>query len=270
MVGRVRKVSLSAGLVLLCFSLAACGSASNREQPPSTRHAARSQPAVKSTRSGHLSPTELGQITRSYTILTTPSRREQEELARTRRACDVLNPPQTELLQTLLSECHSLSDFLFAVTDIKHVKRACRGTTGLNQKQCYQGRYDLLAAALRIQIETAEAVNHELRRRGITGPCADTVGTTEGHLEPWRRAHLAALEAATSFRRNDKPTLRRSWAQLQHAFADFNHGAGLVAAIKRVCRPGGRVPAKPAPRTRLPHRHGRPQPRRVVGPLISA
>jgi hypothetical protein len=88
------------------------------------------------------------------------------------------------------------------------------------------------------------AINAELKRRGIEGLCARSIGITQQQIEAYRQAEQAARDGVDALAAADSAGLQRATQELEQALGS---GAGddPLVGIERGCR---KAPQRKLPR----------------------
>jgi hypothetical protein len=229
---------------VLVLGLACCGGGKQNEPQEKV------QPGPPQQRHGQLSVAEYRVILSEYRRLT-PLRNGRDDpgaLARGRRACGDLRKPATALIARVRADCDNAMDFFGALRDVDQAAGAC--TTGSQRDRigCVHDRYVRMADAIRTTDQGGVALNNELRRRGITGLCARSIGITQSQLAAYHRAEQAARDAADAAGAGDPVGFQQATQGLTDALAAASSGSDPLVGIEHACRPA----SGPAPLPRVP------------------
>jgi hypothetical protein len=190
---------------------------------------------------GRLSPAEKRVIVREYRELKPLSQGHdsQTELDRGRRACQELTQPGTALVALVRADCDNAIRFFSDLRDLEHAGSECGGGSLRDRLECVRERLLAIARAINRTTSGASAINVELRRRGITGLCARSIGITEPQLASYRRAELAARRGADAVTVGDAVGLEQATNDLTDALSE-NGGGDPLRGIERGCRTSGK------------------------------
>jgi hypothetical protein len=174
-------------------------------------------------------------------------RSDPDALEQGEAACAALRTPSTELIARVRTDCENALSFFKALNDLEDVASGCRAGSQRDQIECARDRYLAIAEAIQATAKGAEAINDELRHRGITGLCARSIGITEPQLESYRRAEQAARAGAHAIAIADSFALEQATEQLTRALTDDDDIEPLEG-IERGCRKAApkRLPRVPA------------------------
>lgn len=235
-----------AAAALSLIALAGCAHDSSPKQPARTTPAPSRESDPANEPYGRLSPTEKQTIVREYRALKPLSDGSESAsgLDRGRRACRDMTQPGTALVARVRTDCNNAIQFFRALRGLEHAGGDCGGASERDRLLCVRDRLLAVAHAIATTSSGASAINDELRRRGITGLCARSIGITEPQLAAYRRAELAARRGVDALTAGDAAGLERATSDLTDAL-----GAGgsddPLRGIERGCRTAGR---KPLPR----------------------
>jgi hypothetical protein len=233
-------------LALSFVALAGCGhGAADKQQPPKTTPGPQlSDPANEPF--GRLSPSEKRTIVREYRELEPLSQGEDSpaEIERGRRACAAMTQPGTALVARVRADCDNAIEFFTALRGLEHAGDDCGGGSERDRLECVRERLLAIARAISRTSSGAIAINRELRRRGISGLCARSIGITDPQLASYRRAELAARRGADALTVGDAAGVQRATGDLTDALSEGG-GSDPLRGIERGCRTSKR---KPLPR----------------------
>jgi hypothetical protein len=236
-----------AAAALSLLALAGCAHHSSQtRQPARTTPTPSHESDPANEPYGRLSPTEKRTIVREYRALKPLSEGSESasELDRGRRACQDMTQPGTALVARVRTDCNNAIQFFGALRGLEHAGDDCGGASERDRLLCVRDRLVAVAHAIATTSSGASAINDELRRRGITGLCARSIGITEPQLAAYRRAELAARRGVDALTVGDADGLERATSDLTDAL-----GAGgsddPLRGIERGCKTSGR---KPLPR----------------------
>jgi hypothetical protein len=231
--------------VLLALVLGGCfGDDQPQQKAPPDKQASRSSDPANEPY-GRLSPSEYRAIVREYRELEPiqQGRDDPSELERGRAICAALREPATELVVRVRGDCHNALSFFSALTNLEQASSECDGSQR-DRLACARDRYLTMARAIRSTANGAKAINEELRRRGITGLCARSIGITESQLLSYRRAERAARDGAAAIAVGDSAGFDQAAGALGDALTSGASDDPL-AGIERGCRKSS---PKPLPR----------------------
>lgn len=237
--------------LLAVVALAGCAHDSAQAPPKTTT----SSPGVVGPQ-GHLLPEEYRSIVREYRRLKPLQNGNAgaAELARGRRACAELRDPDTRLVRRVRADCDNALAFFAALRNLVQGGSGCQGSSQSDRIGCVRERYLRMAAAMRATREDAVAINEELRRRGIGGLCARSIGITQPQIELYRNGERAARDAADALAAGDSNGFELATREFSAALGADTGGDPLVG-IERGCRttaPKRSRPRPKAPRKPLP------------------
>lgn len=238
--------------VALAVLIALAGCAHDSQKQPAPAGAA-PQPQPRDPANepyGRLSPSEKRAIVREYRLLQ-PLQNGADgpaALARGRRVCAALTDPQTTLVARVRADCGNAVTFFAALRALGNVSHDCAALR--DYPTCEQARFLSMAKALRATRLGAAAVNVELRRRGITGLCARSIGITQPQLDAYARAEQAARNAAAALAAGSAPGFQRAASALTQALGSGSTDNPL-RGIERGCRT-----SKPKPLPSVPSEGG--------------
>jgi hypothetical protein len=227
-------VRRTACVIALLAALAGCGHSSSQRSaagpPPAPR-----DPAPQ----GRLSAAEYSAIVGEYSLLK-PFRTNDNvpDASRRARAACGQTRPNTHLMVLVRRDCLNALLFFAALRQI--------------EAEPYNGaHYQQLASAIRATVANAELINAELRRRGIGGVCAQSIGIPQAQVSAENAAARAAPDGAHAADNGDV----HAFLLAQHRLADAlarEPGGDPLTGIKRTCP--HHAPRSPAPHAppRLP------------------
>jgi hypothetical protein len=242
------RVTRSLALALLIV-LAGC--AGHSDQSPAPKPApAPHQPQPRDPANepyGRLSPSEKRAIVREYRLLQPLQNGDSSQAALDRgtRVCQALTDPQTTLVARVRSDCLNAVKFFAAMGALDRVGHDCNALR--DYPTCEQARFESMAKALRQTGSGASAINDELRRRGITGLCANSIGITQPQLQTYRRAEQAARNAANALATGNAPGFQNATEALTRALGANSSGGDPLSGIRRGC-----ATSKPRPLPKIP------------------
>jgi hypothetical protein len=233
----VRRIGLAALTLLIAAS--GCGGGSGH----------RSAPAANAPE-GRLSPAEYRAILREYRQLRPlqQSHGDGAALQRGRRACAALRKPGTELVARVRKDCDNAIWFFQSLNGLEQAGSNCTSGSTRDQVDCARAHYSRMAAAIRATREGGVAINSELRRRRITGLCADSIGMTSSQVAAYRSAEQAARDAVDAIAAGDPLGFEQATNTLTNAL-DAGGGGDPLTGIEQGCRPRA---AQPAPQRTTP------------------
>src|SRR3954454_16011453 len=195
---------------------------------------------------GALSPAEKRAIVREYRLLQ-PIENGADgpaSLARGRKICAALTSPDTTLVARVRADCNNAIVFFASLRGIERVGDACGTGSERDRLTCARDRYLALARAVDVTSSGAEAINQELRRRGISGLCARSIGITASQLASYRRAEQAARDGADALAVGASLGLQRATDELTSELT-AGTSADPLKGIERGC---GVAKHKPLPK----------------------
>jgi hypothetical protein len=197
---------------------------------------------------GHLSPAEKRAIVREYRLLQ-PLQNGNDgpaSLARGRRVCAAMTEPSTALVARVRTDCRNAITFFASLRGLEHAGSECEGGSERDRLLCVRDRLLSVAKAIDATSSGASAINRELRRRGISGLCARSIGITEPQLASYARAEQAARDGADALAAGDSLGLQQATSDLTNALSQGT-GDDPLRGIERGCRI-----SKPKPLPRVP------------------
>jgi hypothetical protein len=217
----------------LALALGGCAHGSKNELPP-----AKAGPPQQ--RGGQLSSAEYRAIVREYRRLRPLQQGGSgaEALARGHTACSALRAPATTLVRSVQADCFNAIAFFKALRAMENAGQGCGNGSTRDRISCVRGRYIAMADAVATTRRGAVAINHELRRRAITGLCARSIGITAQQVQAYNRAERAAREAATAAADGDPLAFQQATQALTDALAAGSNGPEPLQGIVRACKPG--------------------------------
>jgi hypothetical protein len=225
----------------LVLVVAACGGGGKQRQPA---------PVNPPQGRGQLSVAEYRVIVREYRRLR-PLRDGRDDpgaVARGRHACAELRAPRTALITRVRADCDNAMTFFAALREVEHAGGDCTRGSQRDRIGCVHDRYVRMADAIRTTDEGGAALNAELRRRGITGVCARSIGITRPQMDAYRRAEQAARQAADAAGAGDALAFQQATQELTDALGAGSSGDDPLEGIERGCRPAsGRAPLPRVP-----------------------
>jgi hypothetical protein len=239
--------------VALLIVFAGCAGHSDRPPPAKPAPAPQSPPQLRDPANepyGRLSPAEKRAIVREYRLLQPLQNGASSPaaLARGTRVCAALTDPQTTLVARVRADCLNAIKFFGALDALNRVAHDCDALR--DYPTCEQARFESMAKALRQTSAGAAAINDELRRRGITGLCANSIGITQPQLSTYRRAEQAARNAANALAAGNAIGFQNATDALTRAL-DQNSSGDPLRGIVRGCDT-----SKPKPLPRMPSQGG--------------
>jgi hypothetical protein len=242
----VRRASV---FVLLALVLAGCfGDDKQQRQPATTKTESRSSDPANEPY-GKLSAAEYRAIVREYRLLEPLQQgsADPESLSRGRRVCDRLRSPSTELVARVRADCDNAVSFFAALAGLEGAGSECTAGSQSDRIDCVRQRYLGMARAIKKTATDAEAINNELRGRGIGGLCARSIGITASQLESYHRAELAARAGAHAIEVGDSQGLQQATNALTDALTSGSNGDPLrgieTGCSKAAPKPLPRVPS---------------------------
>ena len=155
-----------------------------------------------------------------------------------------LTEPQTTLVARVRTDCLNAIKFFAALDALQNVNRTCDPRK--EYPGCEQARFLTMAKALGDTSSGASAINDELRRRGITGLCATSIGITQSQLDAYRRAEQAARDSAAALAAGNAGGYQVASEALSKALSTGS-GEDPLQGIVRGCQT-----SKPKPLPRIP------------------
>jgi hypothetical protein len=230
--------------LVLLIALAGCAHDSGKQPARTNREPQPRDPANEPY--GRLSPSEKDAIVREYRLLKPLEKGDDgpAALARGRRVCAALTEPQTTLVARVRADCRNAIRFFGSLRGLERAGDECGAGSQRDRLVCVRERYLSLAQAIDVTRSGAAAINDELRKRGISGLCARSIGITEPQLDSYRRAERAARAGADALAVGDSLGLQRATNELTDALTEGSSDDPL-RGIERGCRTSGR---KPLPR----------------------
>jgi hypothetical protein len=229
----------------LLIALAGCAHSSDKQQQPRTTP--RPQPRDPANEPlGRLSPSEKRAIVREYRLLQPLENGADDSasLARGRKICAALTAPDTTLVARVRADCNNAIVFFASLRGLERAGDECGQSSERDRLVCARKRFLALAKAVDVTSSGAAAINQELRRRGISGLCARSIGITESQLASYRRAEQAARDGADALAVGDSLGLQRATDELTNELTGGGNGDPLKG-IERGCAVAKR---KPLPR----------------------
>ena len=246
-----------AALMLLSIGLTGCGHSSPRHTAQTGTGALHGH---LSGPQGHLSPAEYKAIVREYRELRPlqQSQADAASLAQGRQACARLRSPDTLLVVLVRQDCHTAIAFFQTYQALGDAGAGCTNSSQRDRLLCARNRYSRMAGAIRQTTQGGIALNAELRRRGIGGLCAASIGMTSGQVASYRSAEQAARDAVDAISVGDPLGFEQASNQLTVALDAGSAGdplAGIVSGCKPPAArpqpkrtPGQQPPTTPQPR----------------------
>lgn len=231
------------------IALAGCGHGSTSTQPLKTTPGPSRPSDPANEPFGRLSPAEKRTIVREYRALEPLSKGADNpgELNRGRQACQEMTGPTTALVARVRKDCDNAIEFFGALRGLEHAGDDCGGGSERDRLVCVRERLLSIADAINSTSNGAAAINDELRRRGITGLCARSIGITQPQLDSYRRAESAARRGADALTVGDSIGLQRATDDLTSALSAGGSDDPL-RGIEQGCRTakGQRLPRVPS------------------------
>jgi hypothetical protein len=262
----MRWVWLPASLVVLVAVLAGCGGHAGPHKAATTGTGPGSTGAPQHRAGaphGRLSPAEYRAILREYKELRPLQQRNDDAaaLAAGRRACAGLHSPDTVLVARVRADCNNAISFFVALHQLEQAGTDCTSGSERDRIVCGRDRYSRMAAAIRTTTAGGTAINDELKRRAISGLCADSIGMTPAQVASYRQAEQAARDAVDAIAVADALGFERAQNELADAL-DAGASGDPLTGIEQGCRPQAAKPAQPrtTPRS-TPKPRPRPLPR---------
>lgn len=224
--------------VALLIALAGCAKDSPEKKQPAKTAPGPSQLSDPANEPfGRLSPAEKRTIVREYRRLKPLSQGDdsQAELDRGRQACQAMTQPGTALVARVRVDCDNAIVFFTALRGLEHAGDDCGGGSERDRLECVRERLLEMARSIGRTSAGASAINDELRRRGITGLCARSIGITERQLASYHRAELAARRGADALTVGDSAGLQRATNDLTDALSEGGSDDPL-RGIERGCQ----------------------------------
>ena len=191
---------------------------------------------------GHLSQAEYRSIVLEYTLLKPlrASGSAPDAQTRGRAACGKAASPNTRLMVLVRRDCLNALVFFSAISAVE-------------ASPATPGTYERLESVVRAVVSNALLINNELRRRGITGVCARSIGIPAPQVSAMNAAASAAAEAGAAARFGDPQALLLAQHRLTDALSRESSGQDPLVGIKRACKPSRsrKKKAKPA-RPKIP------------------
>lgn len=204
------------------------------------------QPSPPQKTTGHLSVAEYRAIVSEYRKLR-PLQQGSDDatrLARSRRACADLRKPRTQLIARVRADCNNAISFFIALRNLEQAATDCTSGSERDRIVCGRQRYARMEIAIRTTTAGGVAINAELKRRGIVGLCASSIGMTPSQVAAYRTAESAARDAVDAISVADAAGFGRAQDELADALDAGSLGDPLEGIV-RGCRPPGLKPAKP-------------------------
>ena len=262
--------------ILSLLLLAGCGHSHAKQaarHPPSAG-TARKQ-AVPRDREPHglLSAAEYRSIVLEYTLLKPlqSSNADPGITGKARVACGAAAHPNTRLMELVQKDCLNAIDFFATIRGVENAVTVCAQGDAPVRDRCFSDRYGELANSMRATVTNALAINKELKRRGIGGVCARSIGIPRAQVVSMTAAAVAAEAASQAATNQDDAGFLRAQHLLSQALAR-QPTADPLAGIKKSCPHEGpklRTPTLPAPQRKkkqTPHRTPGPRKPHVPKP----
>lgn len=233
-------------VALSVIALAGCAHDSAKQEPLKTTPGPARPSDPSNEPYGRLSPAEKRTIVREYRALKPLSNGQDDpsQIERGRQACQAMTGPTTALVARVRKDCDNAIEFFGALRGLEHAGDDCSGGSERDRLICVRERLLSIADAINSTSNGASAINDELRRRGITGLCARSIGITPPQLDSYRRAESAARRGADALTVGDSIGLQRATDDLTKALGDGGSDDPL-RGIEQGCRT---AKGKPLPR----------------------
>lgn len=186
---------------------------------------------------GGLSLKEKRTIVHEYRVLASVRKHIDEpgSLERARRACAAVIRPRTLLISEVREDCDNTLYYWRALRRLGNVGTECTTGVPVDRASCVSEAYNVVRITLEQSIGGTERLNRELLRRGITGLCARSIGTTDAQDISSQRVMNAARDASNAVATGNRAAFQRANDDLQDALNALAGGEDPLRGIERGC-----------------------------------